>query len=430
MNIVSLFNRKDEILKKIKDKNTDLLSFYDLTDELDEIKNTIKDEIVDSEDILLEDEISSRFDELKGLDFQIDLYVGGTGSGKTFKAITENDNFIISVPTRQLAYEIGIDYDKINYISTGEFHLDETSEDNFNGVVVYESLSNELLDKTSTLIIDEAHYLEDDERGIKLINNIIDAIISNKKVILLTATDILSDELKEILHINIINLKVFKKTKKVELENFEDIKKLAQEDKTILVFTKYMSTKESAEYYANLLDIDVSKTGVINADIPTSERIETQMKFKSGELKLVVSTNALAQGVNFPADVVIIEYNEYDDWALIEQKKGRAGRPQFSDVGYFHLHFCPSKEVKKQTNKNTKVVKAKSYRGVDISFLNLEEFQLPTSLETYGGFKYAKNLLKYLVKNNLANKKEISAYTFIKDEEFKTKKIIEHYKKS
>jgi hypothetical protein len=54
---------------------------------------------------------------------KIKMYVGGTGSGKTYRAINENDNCIIAVPTRQLAYEIMLDYPDVKEIHTGEVHL-------------------------------------------------------------------------------------------------------------------------------------------------------------------------------------------------------------------------------------------------------------------------------------------------------------------
>jgi superfamily II DNA/RNA helicase len=142
-----------------------------------------------------------------------------------------------------------------------------------------------------------------------------------KEIILLTATDSLSDELKKQLNVKVENLKPWKEVERIQLENEDEMLNLVEEENlSVLVFTKYKPDEDTLEEYADYFNIPLDESALIHADVPTSERIKTQLAFKEGKLRLVVSSNVLAQGVNFPADLVVIEYNEYDEPELIHQK--------------------------------------------------------------------------------------------------------------
>ena len=354
------------------------------------------------------------------------MYVWWTWTWKTYKAITETkDNFTIAVPTRQLAYEIIIDYNEIDWVSTGEINLQWK-----NNVVTYEELQFNNYFR-ETLIIDEAHFLQDRDRGANLLRFIADSIKSwiTKKVILLTATDSISDKLKEQLDIQTEKLKPFKQVEKIEIKDEDEFASIASQG-TTLVFTKYKPEYNDAYYYAKMFDIDdMNKVWLIHADIPTSERIETQIRFKRGELKLVISSNVLAQWVNFPADNVLIEYNEWDSAELIQQKIWRAWRPQYSDKAYYYCRYVPP-IYKKKKNKTKTIRRTFFYKWIFIWHLDFEEFEIPDIYNpNYSWFKYSKRFLNYLKDNDLIDFEDLDKLDFLEKEERKLFEIIQKEKK-
>ena len=363
---------------------------------------------------------------LKDKDFKIKMYIGGTGSGKTYKAINESDNFVIITPTRQLAYEFIMDYpEKIDTIATGEIHI----EGERNAVMVYENLTTELLKKYDKLIIDEAHWINDENRGTHLIELMIEAIKQNKEIQLLTATDTLSNELKNIFNIETQELKPYKEVKKLEIQTEYEIRKMAEEGKIGIVFTKYVPDENDMEYYSEKFGINIEDIATLSADDPTSERLKKQIAFRKGDIKLLLATNVVAQGNNFPADYVVIEYNEYDTWELVEQKIGRAGRPQFTNVGYYYLNYRPPKYVPENAPKEKVKAEVTFYRGIYIGNwekkFEIHEVPDPEKMDSYRNIKYSKRFLETLIDKDLANSDEKKAFNFLLTEEEKTKKIIE-----
>ena len=125
------------------------------------------------------------------------IYTGPTGCGKTYKAINEEidagKRFVYIAPCRQLVYESYMKYadDSKDVLSTGEIKINQRRDgDNFYGV--YESMNENLLEGYDTLIIDEAHFINDEERGQNLINLIEEARKQGMDIKLLTATNTLN----------------------------------------------------------------------------------------------------------------------------------------------------------------------------------------------------------------------------------------------
>jgi len=272
------------------------------------------------------------------------------------------------------------------------------------------------------LIVDEAHHIGDEDRGDLLIENILTAIDMEKEIIFLTATDTLSNNLKKSLHIKTKEIKEFKKNKRENID-INKVKDLAKKGKNIIVFVKYMPDEEVLEDYCDMFGVDYDKAKLMTADCPTSERLQTQIDFKNGKLQMLISTNVLAQGVNLPADIVVIEYNEYDDWELIKQKEGRAGRPQFSDTAYIVKHQIPPKKTKgKKTEKKEEI--ALFYRGRFIYDMQIPSFQIPTGFSKYSQYKYSRAFLLKLKERGMLNEDEEKALKVLEDEENKVNEII------
>lgn len=324
------------------------------------------------------------------------LYVGPPGCGKTYKAISGAKSFVIAVPCRQLAYEIYLDYQQVSRIDTGEVHMGDFG----NKVCVYENLSDEVIDQ-DTLIIDEAHYLNDLERGGALFDKIMRNKAAGKRIVLLTATDTLSDEVREALGVVEVEVLPFVTApRKVEI-NFEQFCKKVARGMTAIVFTKYVPTEDDVAYYADLLDIEHDKIGMISALTPTLERVQTQIKFKEGALQVVVSSNVLAQGVNFPAQGVFIEYNEHDDWETTSQKIGRVARPLFGiNEGYYCLYVMPFKRKKRglpeRAERQAYMYVRPSMKTLNIASWGFASHEIPSSLSSYRGYRYAHRFLRTL----------------------------------
>jgi len=355
-------------------------------------------------------------------DFSIKMFTGETGCGKTYNSIKycveNNKSFVIIVPTRQLACDIKLDYKEINNIYTGEVSI---CNDKPNTVCVYENLNDEILKKHEVLIVDEAHYIGDYQRGAFLLDNVIKAINLDKEIIFLTATDTISKKTKEILNIQVEKLPTFKKIKKY-LIDIDEVNDLVKKDKNVIVFVKYAPTYDTLLKYCNRFGIPVSKTNLMTTDTETSERLKTQIDFKNGKLQMIISTNVLAQGVNLPADIVVIEYNEYDDYEIVKQKAGRAGRPQFSDRAYIVHHNVPYKFCKPSISKKQEEI-AIFYKSNFIYDLQIPTFQIPTHFTSYSGYKYSFNFLEKINKLGLCSKQEQKALKKLYKEQEKVKEL-------
>ncbi len=321
------------------------------------------------------------------------LLTGGTGCGKTTTAINSSDNFIIAVPCRQLAYDIFVDNPKIEGLLTGECSISPQSK---NLVAVYESVTKNVLSDYSTLIIDEAHFICDEERGLHLSNMVEFAIERGMDIILLTATDSIPDEWLKEKGFEIKELKPFKKIKKERLESYDELASLVERenDLSLLFFNARNpdwddSLPTKVEFLEELYGRDIV-IETMSASTPIVDRIEIQHRFKNKEIDVLICTNVLAQGVNLPADIVFIEHNDFDSREIIAQKEGRAGRPGYADVGYicnFQWEKTPKiyKETHLHHNEDEEVLwyaRAEDYDSgsedaIDISGWGFTEHQIP-----------------------------------------------------
>jgi helicase len=90
-----------------------------------------------------------------------------------------------------------------------------------------------------------------------------------------------------------------------------------------------------------------------NAGLTNAQRKTVETAFKNGHIRCIVATPTLAAGINLPARRVIIrDYRRYDPNfgsipipnLEIKQMSGRAGRPQYDDVGEAVLMAKSEKE--------------------------------------------------------------------------------------
>jgi superfamily II DNA or RNA helicase len=350
------------------------------------------------------------------------IIVGTTGSGKTYHTIhtaQEIGSFAYIAPCRQLAYEVYIDYANVGVdtLSTGEVKMG--SGGNFYGV--YESLDSNVSEYES-LIIDEAHYITDYDRGGHLVELINQAKKLNINIFLVTAT------------------RNFPLWRGWDLEELKP--KFTPPKKVLINYDEYIERRD-----AGVPTIEFKKyksEAMLSADTLPSDRLQLQLDYRAGKIKYVSSTNVLAQGINMPCENLYIEYNPYDDSETLEQKLGRLGRMGFtnSDTVTYCIRYMP-KPLKKN-KKKAKIInrlQTKNIHGVDIT-CNQHEF--PKNLSwtgysneyliffdfEYSDIRYSKPFLHECKKAGVKKDFVEEAFSLLNKEEEKIKNIINFYGKN
>jgi helicase len=207
----------------------------------------------------------------------------------------------------------------------------------------------EELGKIGTVVIDEVHMLEDAERGHR-----IDGLITrlrflypDAQFVYLSATVGNPRWLAKKLDARLVEYEprpiplerhlIFAS----EAEKLRLIEQLCEEEYNhtsskgfrgqSIVFT---NSRRKCEELARQLRITAA---AYHAGLSYDERVRIEQRFAKGELPVVVTTAALAAGVDFPASQVIFETLSMGIDALsvqeFHQMMGRAGRPDYHDRG-------------------------------------------------------------------------------------------------
>lgn len=119
-----------------------------------------------------------------------------------------------------------------------------------------------------------------------------------------------------------------------------------EENQQVLVFvTSRKETERTMQYLENKF---LSKRfGIHHAGLPRKLRLENEDRFRNKKIDVLVTTSTLAWGVNLPARCVIIkgtrfysqESGSFQNIGILDivQIFGRAGRPQYDDIGHAYL---------------------------------------------------------------------------------------------
>ena len=304
------------------------------------------------------------------------LIVAATASGKTFigemaginNYLENRGNTLFLVPLVALANQKYSRFTKkykfLNVsLKTGvsRLNIPETrvnanrSMDSAVIVGTYEGIdhilrSGKTLGKIGTVVIDEVQTLEEPERGHR-----VDGLISrlkfvapNAQFLYLSATigfpHLLAGKLNACL-IEYMERPVPLERHLIFVNRGEKIRLIKR-----MVSTEY-KTKSSKGYRGQSIVFTFSrsrchevadaigsgKAAAYHAGLTAKERREVEIKFEKGELAAVVTTAALAAGVDFPASQVIFDSLAMGiEWLTVQefcQMMGRAGRPDFHDAG-------------------------------------------------------------------------------------------------
>ena len=321
---------------------------------------------------------------LKGRDL---LVVSATGSGKTLvgelAGITQalkGKKFIFLTPLVALANQKYRDFKK-KYSKLGlkiaikvgrnrikvkeELKLPDSDISNADIVVAtYEGLdyllrngNSNFLKNLGVALIDEIHMIDDEDRGTRL-NGLIKRIkhlYPNIQIIGLSATvknpDFLARE---------FNMKLVEYSQRpVPLERhliytrnesqkrnlmrqlvqreFNSISKKGFKGQTII----FTNSRKKTHQIANFLNHNRVNAQAYHAGLSYYRKEKIEKDFDNGKISCVVTTAALAAGVDFPASQVLFDSlvmgNKWINPNEFSQMLGRAGRPSYHDRGIVYL---------------------------------------------------------------------------------------------
>ena len=304
------------------------------------------------------------------------LVVSATGSGKTLigelagvpKAM-KGEKFLFLTPLVALAnqkyrefkrkYEalglkVAIKVGGNRIKAKGELNLPDSNIANADIVV---GTYDHLLDNLGLVLIDEIHTISDEERGLRL-NGLIKRIrhlFPNTQIIGLSATiknpKTLSDDFKMKLvqykerpvplerHIIFVRGDVQRRLLIRKLVNQEFYNKSSKGyNGQSLIFT---NSRRKTHKLANFLSNKGINAAAYHAGLSYSKKERIEKNFAKGKITAVVTTAALAAGVDFPASQVIFESlimgNKWITPNEFSQMLGRAGRPSYHDRGLVYL---------------------------------------------------------------------------------------------
>lgn len=306
-------------------------------------KNELKEQIqkLDLNKIHYED----FFPKARNLKRKITFFIGPTNSGKTYNAINElvkYKNGVYLAPLRLLALEgqdeirsRGLDCSFItgeekDIVPNAKFIAQTVETFNFNKEV-------------DAILIDEIQMLEDKNRGWAWTQTIIGAPSKNiiltgsldAKYIVQEIANLLGDELE------IIELKryttLIPNSEPISIKNENDIAKL-EEGTAIITFSR-----KNVLHFKSFFEKANIPVAIIYGNLSPEVRREEARKFREGICKYLISTDAIAMGLNLPIkQIIFAEVSKFNGEEVVEltasearQIAGRAGRFGKYPEGYF-----------------------------------------------------------------------------------------------
>ena len=265
------------------------------------------------------------------------FHVGPTNSGKTYAALRllkEAPTGYYLAPLRLLALE---GYEKLQQegvnvsLITGEEEIIDEASTHISSTI---EMMNSGVD-VDVCVIDEIQMISDRDRGWAWANALIG--VPAKKVILTGSVNALHaverlcgylNETLEVVHFE-------RKNELKMMQHATPIKKIAPQT-AVVAFSRreVLSLKQRlTEKYA---------VSVVYGNLSPEVRREEARRFREGESQILVSTDAIAMGLNLPIKTLLFaKDNKFDGLrrrellpAEVQQIAGRAGRYGFEEKGY------------------------------------------------------------------------------------------------
>jgi len=259
-----------------------------------------------------------------------------------------------------------------------------------------------LLGKIGTIVVDEVHMLEDEERGSRL-----DGLISRLKTLAPRSQRIY-------LSATVGNPQALAHELSAELIEFEDrpvpierhLVFANERDKMAIInkLVRHEISRTSSKGYkgqsiiftnsrarCHRLSKSLSaKSAPYHGGLSYGERKKVETKFSEGAIETVVTTAALGAGVDFPASQVIFESLAMGiNWLTAQefhQMLGRAGRPDYHDNGKVFLLADPRQKFKAAETEDEIAIKLLSSAAdcVDIEYDDDQQAEQVLANITFG----------------------------------------------
>lgn len=272
------------------------------------------------------------------------LHLGPTNSGKTYNAL-ENlceeyernpiGTYVYAGPLRMLAFEV---YEKLAERYGAENVGFITGEEQVNPDAPILATTVEMAPvEGDVLIIDEAHWIIDDDRGHYWTKLLIGAKF--RRIHVIAAREVKDDILPLVRDSWEVESFEYERRTGITFDGTIPLAKVPA--KTAVV----CFSRRSVYAMAGALKDAGKSVGVLYGALPLQARKEQVRKFVEGEFDIVVTTDVIGHGINLPIDnVVFAETEKFDgkvrrdlySWEA-GQIAGRAGRFGLSDKGRVYL---------------------------------------------------------------------------------------------
>jgi superfamily II DNA or RNA helicase len=248
---------------------------------------------------------------------KITWITGPTGSGKTYKAISEAQApFAFLAPTRLLAMEAWLDYGREgDALKTGVAHIEGTR----NLFATYQALSLAAVKKYKTVIIDEAHWVDGEYLGQRVHLRALMAACrkGETKVTCLSATVPFEIPKED----RVVELPAPPMAQKEQIDLTEATERIGQVP-TLILCTSW----RDVDYWQGVLSKMGEKFAVADRRRSEYDIFTKFLQFRRGKLNTLITSNIAQQGVNLPCENLILAVNDLDGGLEIAQKIGRLGR--------------------------------------------------------------------------------------------------------
>jgi helicase len=292
----------------------------------------------------------------------------------------------------------------------------------------------ELLGKIGTIVVDEVHMLEDEERGSRL-----DGLISRLKAlapksqrIYLSATVGNPHALSRELGADLVEYEERPVPIERHLVFAHEHEKLPIINKLVRYEIKRTSSKgykgqsivftNSRARCHRISKALSAKSAPYHGGLAYAERKKVETNFANGGIDVVVTTAALGAGVDFPASQVVFESLAMGiDWLTVQefhQMLGRAGRPDYHDVGKVVLLAEPDKKFRGPETEDQVALKLLSSSIEDVEIAHDDDQQAEQTLANLTFGQPVKMLVPYDIKVPLGRLKRLG---FVSDEGQATK---------
>lgn len=141
-------------------------------------------------------------------------------------------------------------------------------------------------------------------------------------------------------------------------------------DEKVLVFTE---TKRNTEQLVEKLEDDGFEAGYINGDMRQSQRFRMMDRYKKGFLKILVTTDVAARGLNLGHIHMVINYDVPNDPESYIHRIGRTGRAGKEGKAIMFVSRAEGEALRKVEKSNKIRIKKVDSEGVEISRDNERE---------------------------------------------------------